>query len=283
MQIALVDNRRIEAFPGGRGVCPICGSDMISKCGPRIMHHWAHHKIKNCDPWWENETQWHRDWKNQFPLECREVSHIADDGEIHRADIKTPTGIVIEIQHSSMTDSERTSREEFYQNLVWVIDGSGFRENFDIYHMLPNPDSELAQDLVWAKAERHMHGANRGIFFRISEARKDDPAITKATLYGGEVHGIHEIEEELNLSYNGYHQYDWIRPRKTWLDARCPVYIDFGDECLVKLDVYDSSELKCVRLVSRRKFLHDVMVERVAGNIATRFLPNWQQSGPIKR
>jgi hypothetical protein len=61
--------------------------------------------------------------ENRFPEECREISHIAPDGEIHRADIKTPSGIVIEVQHSAMTDAERLSREAFYENLVWVVDG----------------------------------------------------------------------------------------------------------------------------------------------------------------
>lgn len=74
-----------------------------------------------------------------------------------------------------MTDDERISREDFYKNLVWVIDGSVFKDNFDIYHMLPNPESELAKDLVWNKAKRHMNGANNGLFFRVSEAREDDP------------------------------------------------------------------------------------------------------------
>ena len=68
------------------------------------------------------------------PEFCREISHTAPDGEIHRADIKTPTGIYIEVQHSRMTDVERTSREAFYRNLVWVIDGKPFQQNFDIYH-----------------------------------------------------------------------------------------------------------------------------------------------------
>lgn len=62
-----------------------------------------------------------------------------------------------------------------------------------------------------------------------------------------------------------------MRPRATWLDARCPVYIDFGDEYLVKLDTYDSSNLKCIKLVFKRKFIHDVMVEESVANIATRF------------
>lgn len=77
MQYALVDRERREAFPGGRGVCMTCGSAMVSKCGPRIMHHRAHFGRRNCDPWWESETPWHRERKNRFPEECREISHIA--------------------------------------------------------------------------------------------------------------------------------------------------------------------------------------------------------------
>ncbi|MGO7866166.1 CoiA-like domain protein (plasmid) [Rhizobium ruizarguesonis] len=273
MQYALVDEVRREAFPNGKGTCPTCGSAMVAKCGPRILHHWAHAGRRNCDPWWENETVWHREWKERFPESCREISHMAPDGEIHRADIKTPTGIVIEVQHSSMTDAERLSRESFYGNLVWVIDGRGFRDNFDIYHLLPDPTSDLAQDLVWSKARRHMNGSNRGLFFRPSENQDHQPGATKATLKDGWVHGIHEIEDQVNTSYRGHHQYDWVRPRKTWLDATCPVYIDFGGDSLMRLEIYDETGLRCIRMIAKRKFVHDVMVETSARAIATRFYP----------
>lgn len=224
MQYALVDDERKEAFPGGTGSCPTCAAAMVAKCGPRVIHHWAHCGRRNCDPWWENETEWHREWKNRFPEDCREISHTAPDGEIHRADIKTPTGIYIEVQHSSMTDAERESREAFYQNLVWVIDGTPFRKNFDIYHMLPDPASELARDLVWAKAARHMAGANCGIFFRVSANQEHYPGVTKATLRGGLNESLEQIRPAVEASYRGHHQYDWVRPRQTWLDAKCPVY-----------------------------------------------------------
>lgn len=148
MQLALVDGEPTEPFLKGRGKCPICISDMVAKCGSRVMHHWAHHHSRNCDPWWENETPWHRGWKDLYPINCREVSHTADDGEIHRADVKTPTGIVVELQYSAMSDEERIARENFYKNLVWVLDGSVFSLNFDIYHMLPEPESTIAQDIV---------------------------------------------------------------------------------------------------------------------------------------
>jgi hypothetical protein len=77
---------------------------MVAKCGPRVIHHWADASRRDRDPWWENETAWHREWKSLFPPECGEVYHNAPNGEVHRADIKTPTGVAIEIQHSAMTD-----------------------------------------------------------------------------------------------------------------------------------------------------------------------------------
>jgi competence protein CoiA len=249
---------------------------MVAKCGPRVMHHWAHAGRRNCDPWWENETPWHREWKNLFPEDCREVSHAAPDGEVHRADIKTLTGIVIEVQHSNMTDAERLSRESFYGNLVWVVDGSIFRENFEIYHLLPDPASELARDLIWLKAARTHRGAAQGIFFRLSEMT-EYPDATKANWREGhlhgmhELHGIHEIEEQVNQTYRGHHQYDWIRPRRTWLDATCPVYIDIGDDLLARLETYDETGLPCIRLISKRKFVHDAMTEKTAKAIASRF------------
>lgn len=265
MQYALVDGERKEATPGTQGTCPSCGAITVAKCGPRVVHHWAHAGRRNCDPWWENETDWHRAWKNLFPPDCREITHSAPDGEIHRADIKTQSGIYIEVQHSPMTDAERLARENFYGNLVWVVDGRSFKNYFDVYHMLPDPDSEIAKDLRWYKATRPMRGAAAGIFWRPSE--------NPNYLAGVEVHGIHRIQPQIETAYRGHHQYDWVRPRQTWLDATCPVYIDFGDDRLIRLEIYDQSGLRCVRLVSKRKFVHDATVELSARQIATRFYP----------
>lgn len=268
MQLAIVDGERREAFPQGRGECPVCGAATIAKCGPRIMHHWAHHNLPDCDPWWENETQWHRDWKNLYPLEYREIAQKAPDGEVHRADIITPTGIVIEVQHSAMTDAERHSREAFYKNLVWIVDGRGFKDQFDLHHLLPDPDNKDAQDLVWAKAARGMNGANAGIFWRLSE-NPDLPADGSGMV---QIHGAREVEN-LMTTYRGHQQYSWTRPRKTWLDAQCPVYIDFGDEWLFQLQKYGPRQMRCVYRVAKRKFLHDSMVETDAWLFAARFYP----------
>ena len=194
-----------------------------------------------------------------FPESYREISHVAPDGEIHRADIKTPNGIVIEVQHSSMSDAERISREAFYQNMVWIVDGAPFLQNLDLYHLLPHPKSELAQDLVWEKATRPHRGATAGLFFRWSEYREDHPNAAKHEVKSGYIHGLHRIDDQVNREFRGHRQYDWVRPRKTWLDAKCPVYIDLGNGGLARFETYDASGLECVYIVNKKKFVQEAM------------------------
>jgi competence protein CoiA len=86
--------------------------------------HWAHKGRRTCDPWWENETEWHRAWKGRFPERWQEIVHKADNGERHIADVKTDRGWVIEFQHSRIEPEERLSRDTFYRKLVWVVDGA---------------------------------------------------------------------------------------------------------------------------------------------------------------
>lgn len=67
MKFALINGDKAEATKGAKGVCPSCGSELIAKCGEVKVDHWAHKGNRNCDPWWENETDWHRSWKGNFP------------------------------------------------------------------------------------------------------------------------------------------------------------------------------------------------------------------------
>jgi hypothetical protein len=123
MQFALVDGQRREAKPGLSGKCLVCGATMVAKCGAVRVWHWAHLGKRRCDVWWEPETTWHRDWKNQFPREWREVIQRAKDGEKHVADVKTEHGVAVEFQHSHLRPEERRAREAFYRRMAWVVDG----------------------------------------------------------------------------------------------------------------------------------------------------------------
>ena len=123
MKYGVVGAERREAQPGLSAKCPVCGDAMTAKCGEHRVHHWAHRAIRTCDPWWKNETEWHRAWKNCFPEDWQEIVHRSEQGEKHIADVKAESGEVIEFQHSFLRRVERESREMFYQRMVWVVDG----------------------------------------------------------------------------------------------------------------------------------------------------------------
>lgn len=123
MKFALINGNKAEATKGARGLCPCCGSELVAKCGEVRINHWAHKGDRNCDPWWENETGWHRSWKGQFPIDWQEVIQFAENDEKHIADVKTENGWVLEFQRSYLKPEERRARNAFYPKLVWVVDG----------------------------------------------------------------------------------------------------------------------------------------------------------------
>ena len=125
MKFALVNGTRSTATPGLRGICQGCSGTMIAKCGQYVIWHWAHKQRQNCDSWWETETDWHRTWKDQFPIEQQEVVQIDPlTGEKHIADVKIGNGLVIEFQHSPISVEELKSREQFYKKMIWIVDGA---------------------------------------------------------------------------------------------------------------------------------------------------------------
>lgn len=131
MKFALINNIRTKATKGAKGLCPNCGSELIAKCGHFKINHWAHKGIRDCDPWWENETEWHRGWKSNFSNDWQEVI-LTDEatGEKHIADIRSSYGLVLEFQHSHIDPIERTKREKFYKKMVWVVDGTRLKRDY---------------------------------------------------------------------------------------------------------------------------------------------------------
>ncbi|MCZ4410536.1 competence protein CoiA family protein [Cryomorphaceae bacterium 1068] len=131
MKYALINGEKTEAANGSRGFCPSCGSELIAKCGEVKINHWAHKGKRNCDPWWENETEWHRNWKNKFPEEWQEEIHTdPKSGEKHIADVRAKDGLVLEFQHSYIKPEEQRSREAFYKRMVWIVDGTRLKRDF---------------------------------------------------------------------------------------------------------------------------------------------------------
>lgn len=179
MKFALVEGRRVEAQRKLSGECPSCGSAMVAKCGERRVRHWAHHGTRQCDPWWENETEWHRGWKNNFPIDWQEVIHRAENGERHIADVKTTHGRVIEFQHSYLDPKERRDREGFYGSIVWVVNGlRRARDKPNFYKCLDEGRIIGLRPLTYSVPNRcglllEWSESNVGVYFDFGTAKED--------------------------------------------------------------------------------------------------------------
>jgi competence protein CoiA len=258
MQYALVEGLRHVPEPNLKGVCPVCSEPAVSKCGPLLLWHWAHLGKRHCDPWWENETDWHRTWKSKFPPECREVVHFDNaTGEKHVADVKTHRGVVVEFQNSPISVSELRARELFYGQLLWIVNGVHFAAQFAVLHALPDPRSGFAQDLIFypARINRSLTRNARlshGIFWRKSENLNKQPGDLV------EVHSTESIKSEIEREYIGHHQFEWVRPRTVWFESTAPVFLDFGDDTLWHLQEYDPN-IRCVQRVPKQKLIETLL------------------------
>ena len=166
MKYALVNGVKTTPEKGLKGQCQLCSADVVAKCGDIKVHHWAHKSKIECDKWWESETQWHRNWKNCFPVEWQEIVHRASSGEKHIADVKTPHGLVVEFQHSHISREERDSRESFYEHMIWIVDGTRRKTDLEKFYagtkyfertqipnffFVPYPEKVLSKDWLGSK------------------------------------------------------------------------------------------------------------------------------------
>ncbi len=132
MVIALVNGHRLraeEAGSGTVGLCPWTRREVKAKVG-EIRQYWAYIGGQpNLPEGYENETEWHNNWKTTIKDEYCEV--VCGENNEHRADIIGNEETVVEIQKSPIDIRIVRERINFYQELsqkrvIWVVDASEY-------------------------------------------------------------------------------------------------------------------------------------------------------------
>ena len=219
MQYANLDNHKsMPSHTGQRASCPSCDGEVLSKCGNINIHHWAHMSGGDCDPWAEHETEWHREWKNLFPPECREVTiRSTDSDEFHRADVCLPNGKVIEFQHSTIPEHVVLAREDFYtkyaNGITWVVDGSEFMKRWVKF-----PWHQWVRDWhnPWNCPFDEVYTGSMNSGFYAEQYGKYEPLTVRCDL------DFPEVAPELLKPVR------WPHARKPWGYSQQPVYFDSG-------------------------------------------------------
>lgn len=245
MQFSLVDGLKAAPFPKGVGVCQACGNRTQAKCGSQKVWHWAHANRESCDSWWENETPWHRAWKSHWPIEYKEVVHVSSQsGEKHIADVKNAVGFVLEFQNSPMNDAELLSREAFYGNMAWVVNGESFLKNIEFGPMLPDPQHPVSQDM---RVYPPRSGGQEFMYYLASE---NEPGASMV-----EVHSSRKIRSLVEQTHIGHRLFIWKHSRDIWFRSTVPVYLDFGGDVIWQITRFNAGSAHCLMKTNKSAFI----------------------------
>ena len=255
MMLALVNGQRSYAEPKQVGHCELCGGTTIPKCGRINVWHWAH-KARDCDTWAESETQWHLDWQARFPADSCEIP-IGN----HRADVRSPTGLVIEFQHSALSADEIREREDHYGSMLWVFDAVEAFQTDRLNLRCKRPECNTRYGVSgygrYLKDPRHPCCINEDDDTSICCERPEGECVTRrwhqprnrGTVWRGSPgRGWHQqwlpsdgpdkspcCDTLTDGEADPYRSFRWKHPRRSILHCRRPVFLDLGDGCLLEL------------------------------------------------
>lgn len=258
MKFALVGSDRLEPFPGGKGICPnpSCLREMLAKCGKVNVWHWAHKGRIHCDSWWENETEWHRNWKNQFSDQNQEIpaTDPAND-EVHIADVKTDHGLVIEFQNSPISETEARSREAFYRTMIWIVNAENFKKNIILGHLLPDPKKGFPVDVVFVN-RTEFDSRLKGAQWYFRPASLEENGLVEMFGYGRDP----VLEKNIFSCHDGDFFCHWKNARSVWLGSKVPVYFDFGDDnvWMLRLDHPNAPGSTVLKKFSKQKLIEGI-------------------------
>ncbi len=128
-----------EAVKGEKYFCQDCGEEVQLRKGTIRKHYFAHLRESDCKYVRDKDykTEWHIRMQDYFPVEDQEVLFVdKETGEKHIADVFIPeTNIVLEFQHSLISDEEFRKRTDFHvkegRRIVWLFDESEEKPNPD--------------------------------------------------------------------------------------------------------------------------------------------------------
>jgi len=199
---AIKDGDRILATPKQKAICPLCKDEVISKCGNIKIWHWSHKSNKDCDDWYEPESKWHLDWKNEFPKEQTEVSI----GK-HRADIINSNKVIIELQNSIISSENIIEREMFYKNMIWLLNGKTLAKGLKL---------KKKKEIItfrWKSPPKSWWFAKKDIYVDFSDKQKEKKTWVKEyTDYSDYWDNIYDgrydedEKEECGITYGGYYK-----------------------------------------------------------------------------
>lgn len=232
------EHGRIRATPKARASCPACQAAVRAKCGAVTSWHWAHVAGADCDTFSEPMTAWHREWQETVPEDCREVVLGP-----HRADILAPLGVVVELQHSTISVEDIEKREAFYDRMIWVFDALGAYDQDQRRRCAKsNSAFETAREQhIRQHPETGCPTCKRLNYPGIPWMHGRERLLWTCTEQALGRRGLRRVWPDCRLDVrrsnrpDGYATFRWKHPRKSIGFCAKPVFLDLGNDELLRL------------------------------------------------
>lgn len=276
MQFAILNGNKVEATPQQKANCPLCGHNVISRCGELKIWHWAHTVDDNCDNWYEPETKWHRDWKKIFGNDNSEVIIVKNEIK-HIADVYTNDRIVIELQNSPISTETIKARESFYgDRMLWIINADPFLLNVSISGKHRNYETSYPENLIYSEDLLPHAGwfldfghitpdAVYYEFLNVQYGFTYKPAINKYFRLGTSDYQFSKFFLRLLREFNEKHGIaqpndntlflNWKYAHKSWTVARRPAFIDYNNQELFLVKSGLGTSCASGVIVEKKKFI----------------------------
>lgn len=146
--------------------------------------------------------------------------------------------MVIEFQNSPISPSEIKSREAFYGEMMWIVNGMTFGSDFSGLAKIPNPESDFGKRFIlFSESWRGM--------------RPPEPSFG---VYDHDLRNADALSKGIEENFVGHFRCKWTK-RRQWLSATKPVLLDFEGEYLWQLQEFKDLALLCVKRVPKNEFI----------------------------
>lgn len=173
MKYAIVNNSKtaVDETEATTAHCPCCNSEMVARRGNIMVHHWAHKSLIECDSYFEPKTEWHVRMQNLLSGndKTKQEVIIEKDNVKHIADIVNNKGVVIECQHSPISQETIVERETFYNDMIWLFDAETFCKNWEIVDTFNDKYNATMVKVVCKYYRGTLDVAKKPIYFNFAD------------------------------------------------------------------------------------------------------------------
>ena len=147
------------------GFCPCCGKSLNARAGEIRRPHWAHTSVERCDEWWENEEEWHYEWRKLIDItehSCEvDIENVLEKDNVrHFYDARINNRLSIILRRGKLSEDQIQQYESFFGDMLWIVEAK--KSNITRFHRMK--DSGVIREIAKRRGCYSMRRGETGFY-----------------------------------------------------------------------------------------------------------------------